>query len=246
MLINKMIERNLYFVIRPLATNPLIPALKEILLSKNLSVGIIHDFKFAMVPLTLTLGVMISESMDAEKDINERISKWFYQSLCNAMYSLTDAETSVSEWCRLMTECGVEYPSEKEALMRFRPSDLFRQILATCAANMLEESSRWPERHGYKIKIDVNPIDLGFVCQMARFHSPEYRYKYQQEWTDYPVPEVSSSRWSLLCKGTLNNIYWEHPWEHFVQKMFKCPILSEEENPQDRARQTVLPPRVLQ
>lgn len=240
-----MIERNLYFVIRPLVTNPLIPALKEILLSKNLSTGIIHEFKFAVVPLTISIGLLIPENMDNERDINDRIAKWFYQSLCNSMYSLIDSETSVVEWCRLMTECSVEH-SDKEALMRLRPSDLFRQVLATCTSNMLEESSRWPERHGYKIRIDVNPIDVGFVCQMAKFHTPEYRYKYQQEWTDHPDPEVSSSRWSLLCKGSLNNIFWEHPWEHIVQKMFKCPTLSEEGNPQDQVRHTVLPPRAPQ
>ena len=232
-------------MIRPLVTNPLIPALKEILLTKNLSVGIIHDFKFAMAPMMITIGVMIPENLGDDKDIDKRISEWFYQSLCNAMYSLTRAEKNVSEWCKLIGECRLEC-TEKEAILRMCPSDLFRQVLATCVANMLDESSRWPERHGYKIKIDINPVELGYMCMIAKFHNPEYMIKYQQEWLDHADPEVSASRWSLMCKGSLNNIHWEYSWEHFIQKMFKFPILSEEENPQTQARHTVLPLRVPQ
>jgi hypothetical protein len=240
-----MIERSLYLVIRPQLTNPLVSHLKEILHCNELTTGIIHDFRFAIVPLAISIGVMVPEIMGVDKDIDTRISNWLYQSICNAMYSLTRAERNASEWIQVIRGASVEC-SDKDACIRFSPSDLFRQILATCVANMLDESALWPERHGYRIRIDIHPVELGYVCQAARFHSPDYRYKYQQRWADFPEPEVSASRWVLLCKGSLNNIFWEHPWEHFVGRLFKYPTLSEEENPQARAQCTVLPPRALQ
>lgn len=240
-----MIERNIYFIIRPLLTNPMIPTLKEILTGKNMATGILHDFKFAMSPLAITIGVIFDEQLGDDIIVDERIAKWFHDSLINAMYSLTDSEPSLSEWCRLMERCNVSC-TEKIASLYFTPSDLFRQVLAMCVSNMLEDSSRWPERHGYKIKIDIHEVELGYMCDVAKFHNPEFGYKYQQEWADHPQPDISSSRWSLICKGNMNKIFWEHPWEYFVQKFFKSPILSEEGNHQDQIRQTVLPPRALQ
>lgn len=240
-----MIERTLYFVVRPQLTNPIVTQLKEILYCKELSTGILHDFRFAMVPITIKIGVLIPEKIGDENNIDTRISNWFYRSLCNAMYSLTRAENNISEWCKIIIKGAVDC-SDEGATIRFTPSDLFRQVLATCVANMLDESSRWPEIHGYRIKIDINPMDVGYICPTAKFHSPEYKYKYQQRWADFPEPDVSSSRWVLICKGSSSNIFWEHPWEHFVQKFFKYPILSEEENPQTQVQHTVLPPRVLQ
>lgn len=240
-----MIERNIYFVIRPLVNNPMIPALKEILTGRSLSTGILHDFKFAMSPMMISIGVLFNEKIGDDVDIDNRIAKWFHDSLVNAMYSLTSSEPKLTEWCKVMEKCNIAC-TEKSASLYFTPSDLFRQVLATCVANMLDESSNWRVNHGYKIKIDIHPVELGYACEIAKFHNPDFRYKYQQEWVDHPEPDVSSSRWSLICKGNLSKIFWEHPWEYFVQKFFKYPILSEEENPQDRVRRTILPPRAPQ
>jgi hypothetical protein len=238
-------ERNLYLIIRPLTSNPMIPILKEILTSKKLAYGIIHDHRFAFVPLTIKIGILFQEPFSAVEDINERIANWFYESFCEAMYSLTSSERRVSEWCNLVDRCVVDC-SEKEASFSIGYTALFRNILAICTSNMLNESAQWPMQNGYRIKIDIHPAEVGGVANLAKFHSPAYSDLYQREFMKHPPIDVSSSRWMVACKSTGSKFYWQHPWEHFVNRLVKRPILSEEENPQDRVRRTVLPPRAPQ
>lgn len=235
-------ERNLYLIIRPLTSNPMIPILKEILTSKKLAYGIIHDHRFAFVPMTVKIGILFQEEYSAVEDINERIANWFYENLCEAMYSLTSSEKRVEEWCKLIESCTLDC-AEKEAGVSIGYTALFRNILAICSSNMLNESSQWPMQNGYRIKIDIHPAEVGGVANVAKFHSPAHSQLYQKEFTDHPPIDVSSSRWMIACKSTGSKFYWKHPWEHFVNRLFKRPILSEEENLPDRVRHTVLPLR---